>query len=306
MHPSLEDALTRNGGVIGRRDVPGLCSQIDWAIRRGELARVLKGVYARAGDAATLPIRARAVGTADPDAVICGFAAGVGHGWFPRDDSHELDVASARLHPTDWLVVHRRVIPRELTRRVDGVRFTSRALTAVDLIPEYGSAIVDEALRRRVRSDELRWALASTPRRPGNRLRHAVLTDSRDRPWSAAERVAHRALRAAGLRGWVANRAVIDSPDDPPVAVVDIALVELRLGVEIDGAERHDRSDAFSCDRSRDERLARLGWQVVRFTARRVLEDQLGFASSVIAIARTRAQQLAVPWPPGRGRPPNL
>lgn len=293
MHPSLTAALKDARGVVSRRELPGLASQIDWAIRRGELVRVLNGVYALPGDAATLPIRARAVCLADPDAVVYGHAAAVLHGWLPGNDCRSMEAASARLRPTQWLVVRRRSIPRAYTRRVDGVRFTSRALTAVDLIPEFGPGVVDEALRRRVRLDELWSALAASPNRPGNAKRREVLTDSRDRPWSPAERAAHQALRAAGIRGWRANHPVIAAPEDPPIAALDIALVHLLLAIEVDGAKHHDRPDAFVHDRLRDERLALLGWQVVRFPARRVLTDPEGFAAAVAGIIHVRERLIA-------------
>lgn len=295
MHEQLTEALHKSDGVLARQVLPHLGSQIDWAIRCGELVRVLKGLYAQPSDATTLPTRMRAVSLADPRAVFCGHTAGVLHGWFAGQDDQFLDVASATLHHTDWLKVTRRSIPSRLTRKVAGLRCTSRALTAVDLIPECGATIVDEALRRRVSLDELWAAFAATPNRTGNGLRRCVLIDSRDRPWSAAERAAHRALRAAGVRGWRANHPVIESADDPPVAVLDIALVELKLAVEIDGAQYHNRLEAFGRDRWRDEQLALLGWQVVRFSARRVLEDPEGFARAVVEIASIRARQLGKP-----------
>lgn len=271
--------------------LPGLVAQTDRAVRSGELVRVLKGVYARPSDATELRVRTRAVSLADPGAVVCGHAAAVLHGWLPDEDDRAIEVASAALHSTRWLVVARRSIPRELTRRVDGVRCTSRALTAVDLIPDRGSGIVDEALRHRVGLDELWAALAATPNRRGNAQRRLVLADSRDRPWSPAERTAHQALRAAGIGGWRANHPVITSPVDPPIAVIDIAFGRLLLALEIDGAKHHNCPDAFYRDRHRDEQLAALGWQVVRFPARRVLADAEDFAAVVAKIVQLRERR---------------
>ena len=295
-HPVMQKALTqtiaRTGGAISRRAVPELATQIDWAIRKGELVRVLKGIYAPASQADSLRTRTLALSLADPDAVVCSRAAAALHGWLPACDDQPVQAASAVLHPGSWLTVCRRTIPREFTRRVSGVRFTSRALTAVDLIPDCGADIVDEALRRHVKLDELRAALAATPKRPGNKLRQDILADSRDQPWSAAERCGHQALRAAGVRGWVANYPVITASDGPPLAILDIAFIRLRLGLEIDGAEAHLNQSAFCRDRARDEQLALLGWQINRFTARRVLADPPGFATAVATIVKVRSRML--------------
>lgn len=291
MHSRLLEALEARQ-VVGRRESAELAGSIDWAVRCGELVSVLPGVYARPSDADSLLVRARAVRLADPSCIITGHSAAALHGWLDAQEWPAIEVSSRRLTARDWLRVERRVIPRRLTAVVQQVRVTSRALTAVDLIPECGSLIVDEALRRRVRLADLRDALAATPHRPGNRLRREMLNRSTSQPWSAAERQAHRALGAAGVSGWIANHPIIASPHDPPVAIADIAFVELRLDIEVDGAEHHDNSEAFARDRARDEQLARLGWQVVRFPARRVMSDPEGFAAAVAAIVQARTRVL--------------
>lgn len=294
MKQPLIAALAAANGVLRRSDVPELSSQLDWAVRRGELVRVLKSIYARPADAALLPIRALAICLDDPDAIICDQAAAALHGWLPADRVGEIVVASFRLKPSDWLIITRRVIPRQLTRRVDRVRCTSRALTAIDLIPDAGGEIVDEALRRRVRLDELVTAFELTPGRRGNAERRLVLADSRDTPWSHAERVAHRALRKAGITGWQANHPVIAHPDEPPVAILDIAFAAIRLAIEIDGSQ-HDDQAGVRRDRERDERLALLGWHVVRFTARRVLAEPARFAAAVRDLVQIRTLQVRKP-----------
>jgi hypothetical protein len=51
-------------------------------------------------------------------------------------------------------------------------------------------------------------ALRLTPHRAGNGERLRLLIDSRNEPWSAAERLSHRLLRAAGIKDWQANMPV--------------------------------------------------------------------------------------------------
>lgn len=292
VHPLLCDALAAGRGVLARPDHTGLTNLIDVARRNGQLVSVLPGVYAEPASAGRLEIRCRAVMTADPAAVIIGTAAAILHGWDAMAEPEVVQAASGSLRSRRGFDFERRRVPARLTRNVRGIRITSRALTAVDLIPELGSGIVDQALRRHVPLHELRQALQLTPNRPGNSLRREVLADSRDQPWSPAERLAHRVLRAHNVRGWVANHAVIASADTPVVAYCDIALPRLRLAIEIDGDAHHASVSALRRDRLRDEALARLGWQVVRISAHRVMDDPDGFAALVRDLARIRAAQL--------------
>lgn len=290
MHQRIIEELEHWGGVVARRHVPGLAPQLDWALRVGDLTRVLRGVYARPSNAELVVTRARAAALADPDAIVCGQAAAVLHGWLP-ECSQPVDLVTNVLNPNDWLRVRHRTVPPKLTRRFQHVRCTSRALTAVDLIPELGPGIVDEALRRRVSLAELNEALTLTPNRRGNALRRRVLADSKQSPWSAAERAAHQALRAAKIGGWQANVPVFANQYDPAIAWLDIAFRALRLGIEIDGAEHHATMSSFVGDRERDERLALMGWQVVRFTAKRVLDDPASFAVSVAGLLGVRKRR---------------
>jgi hypothetical protein len=48
-----------------------------------------------------------------------------------------------------------------------------------------------------------------TAARVGNPTKRYLLLDSRDEPWSAAERKFHRLLHDAGITGWKANRPVV-------------------------------------------------------------------------------------------------
>jgi len=90
-----------------------------------------------------------------------------------------------------------------------------------------------------------------------------LLRDSRDEPWSAAERRGHRLLRQHRIVGWKANHEV-------RVAgrryFIDIAFPQQMLAVEIDGRFHEDDRDVFEADRFRQNALVRAGWRVLRFT----------------------------------------
>ena len=109
----------------------------------------------------------------------------------------------------------------------------------------------------------MREALALTPKRAGNPRRRELLLDSRDEPWSAAERVFHGLLRAAGISGWRANRPLQlgDQTIHP-----DVVFRDLRLVIEIDGREFHSDPEVFESDRHRQNLLVLHGWRVLRVT----------------------------------------
>lgn len=290
MHADLRAALSATGGVISRVKMPQLEGQIRWALGSGELVRFLPAVYAEAGQAHELRIKMRAVMEADPDAVVVGSAAATFHGLLEVAECQTIEVASRRLHSRGWLQKTRRQVPVELIEFDSGIRVGCAALTVIDLIPSKGSAIVDTALRSGVRLDHMVAALAATPGRPGNQTRARVLAKSASQPWSAAERVAHEALHAAGLCGWKANLRVTSA------AIADIAFVQLKLIIEIDGYRYHGDERAFARDRRRDQDLAVHGWQVVRFAATDVFDDPARFAAAVRRVCKVRAKQLGVPW----------
>ena len=102
-------------------------------------------------------------------------------------------------------------------------------------------------------------------------------------------------MRGHGVRGWVANYAVISAAAAPVTAYCDIAFPRLKLAIEIDGDAHHASKAANRRDRLRDQELARLGWQVVRVSAHCVMADPDDFVALVRDLVRVRARQLGVP-----------
>ncbi len=287
VNPHLAQALADAHGAIWTPDHPHLAGAIRWARTRGELVSPFRNVHLTP-DADHLTW-VRALMLADPDAVATGVSAAYLHGWTPTPPESVTAASSLKARP--GYVLRRREIPKHLQVRRDGVRHTTRALTALDLAAEFGVTHIDEALRHRVGLDQLWEAYWSTPNRPGWHQLQRWLTQSRTEPWSAAERAAHAALDAASLRGWVANCAVpLDAFD---TAWPDIAFRSLRLAIEIDGRGFHDNSWSFERDRFRDARLAALGWQVVRFPASYVLNRPREFVAEVRRIVDARARIVA-------------
>ena len=76
---------------------------------------------------------------------------------------------------------------------------------------------------------------------------------------TALEHLVIQLLRGAAIRGWQVNYGV--GP-----FLVDIAFPEKRVAIEIDGWAFHSDQQAFQNDRTRQNKLALQGWQVLRFT----------------------------------------
>ena len=259
----LLQALREGGGVLARRDHRGLVPAIDRAVRAGRLTPLLPGVYAATGAAPDLLVQARAVMAWSPDAVLTGRAAARLSFW-PALPVGDVEAAARRVRArVPGYRFQRRSVDPELVLERQGLRMTLPALTALDLCDTLGGDAIDTVLRTRTASlAELHAVLERTGRRRGNGCRRALLLDSRDEPWSEAERRAHRLLRAAGLTGWLTNHLVVVRGAR---YYLDIAFPDAWLAIEIDGRV-HDRHEAFEHDRARQNDLVLEGWRVLRFT----------------------------------------
>jgi very-short-patch-repair endonuclease len=261
----LETFLDGCGPVICRRDLDRAGQRtLESAVAAGALVRLLPGTYAFPDGGLDLTVRARAVSRWQPDAVITGRAAARLTFW-PTLPVGAIDVAR-RAHPpaSRGYRFHQRHIDLDFQRRVGGVRLTSPALTAVDLVDELGGDGIDTCLRSRAaRLEDLWSAFTAHADRPGNTARRWMLVDSRDQPWSAAERLSHRLLRAAHIHGWIANHRVVVRGNE---YFIDIAFRRVRLAIEIDGRLHEDDPDVFENDRRRQNGLVMAGWRVLRFT----------------------------------------
>jgi very-short-patch-repair endonuclease len=265
------DRVVRNGrGLISRRDHPGLANTIVWLVRRGKLVPVLPGVYAPPELAHNLDVMMRAVNFRQPDAVILGAAAARASFW-PDAPLRTVDVAApTRLARRPGYTFSCRRIPPELIVERDGLRYTTAALTAIDLATFECADAIDIALRTRAATlSGMYEALRLTPNRTGNQERLRLLIDSRNEPWSAAERLAHRILRGACFNGWEMNHPIFL---EGHLYYIDIAFKHVKLAIEIDGRRHEDDEDLFESDRWRQNALVADGWRVLRFTWRMLKE----------------------------------
>lgn len=281
------DIMAASRGVISRRAHPELLGTLDRLKRTGRLTPVFPGVYcdpAKSGDLATQLL---ALPWWEPDAVVTGRLAAKLTFWSDLL-ALRLTVALPRVRRAPrGIEVVKRVIPPELVVERGTWRLTSPALTALDLSAELGGDAIDAALRsRRVTLEQLHEAFRLTPGRRGNQDRHRLLLDSRDEPWSEAERETHRLLRAAGIQGWGSNYPIWLHGQR---YYVDVGFPAIKLAVEIDGRQFHTGSEVFESDRWRQNNLVLAGWTVLRFTWDMVTK----FPDQVIAAIRRAMSRLA-------------
>ncbi|SDY07354.1 Transcriptional regulator, AbiEi antitoxin, Type IV TA system [Modestobacter sp. DSM 44400] len=69
---------------------------------------------------------------------------------------------------------------------------------------------------------------------------------------------------------------------------LDAAYREVRVAVELDGAQFHDGRQARERDMRRDSALAVLGWVVLRFSYQRLTQDPAGCRAEIEAVVRRR------------------
>lgn len=173
-----------------------------------------------------------------------------------------------------------------------GLRMTVPALTALDLAAERGGEGIDRALLRRSATlAQMHDALSLTSGRRGNVLRRAMLHDSRDEPWSEAERTCHALLRVAGIRGWRTNVAVSCGDER---YFLDVAFERLKVAVEVDGYAYHraENRRQFHHDREKWSRLTAAGWLVLHVTWEQLTTDHARFLT-LLRTTLARAERLS-------------
>lgn len=270
-------------------------SALSRAVRRGEVVRVHRGVYA-AAPLGPWPVFAVTADGVVPELVqhvraamlSLGEAATVGartaaclRGWgllveplgvvdvvVPRG-RHTVRLARAR-------VLQRRRVQRERWTPGNGAPLwiTTAVATVLDccreLAHEEAVVVCDSALRsRQVSIEQLRAAAERLPGlREARRVRR-VLADCDPDSGSVLESVLRVRMVQDGLTGFATQRVLRDARGRR-VHRVDFCFERARLVVEADGASWHQEPTR---DRGIDNRLAAAGWRVLRFTWAQVLHD---------------------------------
>jgi very-short-patch-repair endonuclease len=258
----------------------------------GRLQRVERGVYASE--------RPQAAGRWMAAVLACGEHAVLSHRsaaalWGVASDGPAIDVSVTRgqRRARPGLAVHRAKLTGDDVTMQDGIRCTTLARTLVDL----GAVVERRWLVHAVdRAEELRTFDLNAVRGQIERMRGARGTaalaaviatfDGSEPTRSEAERrflglTRRHQLPKPEVNVWV---PLAEGGGYRP----DFLWRPQRLIVEIDGRAYHARRAAFERDRRRDRRLARLGYETRRYTARELGAEPAAVAAEVGAFLAAR------------------
>ncbi len=159
-----------------------------------------------------------------------------------------------------------------------GLRTTAPALTVVEAAVRRrgGAKLMDSALQGGVDLRELWAAHLRNKGRYGSPASRLLLQAASDGARSAAERLLVTVLRDAGITGWQANYPVGGYK-------VDVGFPVRKVAIEVDGFAFHSGAVEFQADRERQNNIALLGWQVLRFT----WLDLTEYPQRVLAVIRS-------------------
>ncbi|MDZ4264673.1 MAG: type IV toxin-antitoxin system AbiEi family antitoxin domain-containing protein [Mycobacterium sp.] len=259
--------LRRHDGVVtlAQARAAGLSKHsVSRNVRSGRWRRCSKGVYFADDRPFTDAARVRAAVWGYGDrAAASGLAAAWWHGLtrfapsvvevtVPRD-------SNGRIH--EGSVVRRRDLAALDVEVVRGLRVTTESLTVLEAAVRRrdGAKLLDSALQRGFELNELWRVHLRNKGRYGSPKARLLLQGAEDGARSEAERILVRLLTRAALPGWRTNHPVGGYE-------VDFAFVDAKVVIEVDGFAFHSDQDAFQNDRTRQNRIALMGWQVLRFT----------------------------------------
>jgi hypothetical protein len=256
-------------------------SGVQSRVARGRLHRVHRGVYAVGHSLLSVEGRYMAA------VLACGTGAALSHrssgdhvGIRPTSRARiDVTVPGQRGRRRKGLDVHRSSLAAEDITPVNGIPCTTVARTLIDLAEVIDQRqielAIDRAEQRRIFDRAaLERALARADGRAGASVLRRLMAPADWRPRLTREELEECFLcicRNAGIpepevNAWIPFENGIG-------AEADFLWRERRLVIETDGRETHGTRQAFESDRLRDQRLAVLGFRVVRFTWRQVEDD---------------------------------
>ena len=301
--PALDEWLSTHRGVVSRDAwrALGVSDSTRYArIRRGELHRMMPGVFRSAAHADDRLSRMVAACLASPAVAIAGTSAG--ELWGMRNmigASIHVLVPHGACVELGGCVVHtsRHIAGIDLAwRRPDGILLTSPPRTIIDAAPWIGATategVIEQALaERRCTLGTIVDTAARLlhPNHHGAAMVRALLAH---RPkWRGAARSElelrlGRAIEAAGLPAPLVNHSIVVGGRR---RVLDLAWPDVRLCVEVDHPYWHGREDDARRDRQRDRQLGAAGWFTARLSEWDIdlgLHEALGDLSRLLEVRR--------------------
>ncbi|MFY1621376.1 DUF559 domain-containing protein [Micromonospora sp. WMMD736] len=257
---------------------------VDRRVSSGHWRRCSPGVYFVDDRPFTDAARIRsAVWGYGKQAAASGLAAAWWHGLTRyAPDIVEVTVPrDARLLRRPGTRLRRRdLTPADVVER-NTLQVTELALTVVEAAVRRGGgpALMDRALQRHLDLPRLWRAHLRNKGRHGSPRARLLLQAADDGARSEAERLLVKLLRAAGITGWKANYPIGGYK-------VDVAFPKAKVAIEVDGWAFHSDQQDFQIDRERQNKIALLGWQVLRFTWLDLVEHPSRVLAEIAAAIR--------------------
>ncbi|MFI7000974.1 type IV toxin-antitoxin system AbiEi family antitoxin domain-containing protein [Nocardia sp. NPDC050175] len=280
------------GSLIFRKDVrrEGVSDgELRAGRRRGELARVHRGVYVERAELEGLDVGARhvlavraAVSGLGGDVAVSHQSAAIVLGlpvWnMELGRVHVTACQRGRARKANHLHVHSSPFDETELTIVDGMRVLSPARTVADLaraLPFEEAVVVGDAAMRdyRLTTEDLLTALDHWPRRPGAAKARRVIAFMDARSESSGESRSRVRMHWAGLPKPELQHVVTDAATNF-LARVDFALPELGIIGEFDGRAKYDRllrphttpARAVYEEKLREDAIRAQNLQVLRWT----------------------------------------
>ncbi|OLP04109.1 hypothetical protein BVU76_00045 [Mycolicibacterium porcinum] len=263
----LEDFLRDHDGVItlAQAEEAGLSRQAVYRrVQSGRWLRCSRGVYFADDRPFTDAARTRAaVWSLGSNATASGLAAA----WWLGVTKYAPEIIEvtvpkvSNFRQRHAVKLRRRDLdPRDIVER-RGLRVTALPLTVVEAAARRGGGakLMDTALQRHTELPDLWRAHVRNKGRHGSPAARILLIAAADGARSEAERLLVKLLKQAGITGWKANYRL-------GRYVVDVAFPAAKLAIETDGWAFHSDQEDFQKDRVRQNEIALMGWQVLRFT----------------------------------------
>lgn len=264
-------------------------------LRGPKFRRLFPDIYLPRDIAPTLVVRSRGAHLlVAGHGALAGYSAAelLGARIAARDADAEVVVPGGEFRECRGLRVHREQLADDEIETVAGLVVTSAIRTAYDLArwsTQIEGVVAADALGRIGRFGPAAL-LGMAARYPGARWRSRVPLIAELMDPRAESAMETRCRVSLVLRGLPRPELQYQVRDELGVHVawLDMAYPVARVGVEFDG-EHHQEARVFRADLARHNRLAALGWTVLRASAADVLRTPDAFAAQVCAVLDQRA-----------------
>jgi hypothetical protein len=268
--PDVAAIMRGQHGVISRRQAhaAGITDrQIERRLHSGRWDRVLPGVYVSADAHLTWFAWAHAfVQAAGRSATVVADSAAALRGSTPQ--RLPITVAIPHQRRSEMRHANLRLVRLDIADservQIQGLPTTNRLRTAVDLAhllpPTQAQPLIDRMLVLDQIDLDAWTAEVTASSRRGSQNARRLAASANDRAAAESERQVKRLLRDAGITGWVSNYSLVLGGRE---GKLDLALVRLRIGIEVKGWIFHSQADRAASDDDRVVQMQLSSWIVI-------------------------------------------